>query len=157
MESKCSVPPVAQIDYSPGDLVEVIADWGELSLMPSPKIGSLGVVVTTGFVGSSIKDATGLFLTILVDGKMYEMLKTHLTKKQEIGLNPGGLVRVKCSWFDYAPDMMSYKIRSPGRLGLIVEKFSSMNSSSSMREYRYKILIDEKEVIFWGSEIEAIN
>jgi hypothetical protein len=37
MKPKRFVPAMTQIEYNPGDLVEVIAGWGEYSLIPSTK------------------------------------------------------------------------------------------------------------------------
>ena len=82
MKTKRFVPTMTQIEYNPGDLVEVIRDWGEYSLMPSPKVGSLGLVIKVGFIKTHMsEEAVSNFLTILIDGNMWEVLKTHVTKK----------------------------------------------------------------------------
>ena len=73
---------MTQIEYNPGDLVEVIAGWGEYSLMPSPKVGSLGLIIKVGFIKTHMsEEAVSNFLTILIDGNMWEVLKTHVIKK----------------------------------------------------------------------------
>ena len=82
MKPKRFVPAMTQIKYNPGDLVEVIGGWGEYSLMPSPKVGSLGLVIKVGFIKTHMsEEAVSNFLTILIDGNVWEVLKTHVTKK----------------------------------------------------------------------------
>jgi hypothetical protein len=82
MKPKRFVPTTTRIKYNPGDLVEVIGGWGEYSLMTSPKVGSLGLVVKVGFIKTHMSEEdVSNFLTILVDGEIWEVLKANVTKK----------------------------------------------------------------------------